>query len=78
MTTKTLLPKFAGVSAIALVAALSIGSFSAQSLATTAEVEAAKSFQTAQNFSTGTQTATKKKKKKKRGKKRRRGSYYSS
>ena len=78
MRTKSLFPKFAGVSAVALVAALSIGSFAPQSIAASTGIKATGSYDVAQNFSTGTQTAVKKKKKKKRkGKRRRRGSYHS-
>ena len=79
MTSRFLLPTFAGVSALALAGALSIGSFKAVST----PADAAQSFQTAQNFSTSSSTrpATTNKvagtKKKKRKKRRRRGSYYS-
>ena len=72
MTSKFLLPTFAGVSALALAGALSIGSFTALST----PADAAQTLQTAQNFSTSatTQPAASQKvagKKKKKRKKRR-------
>ncbi|MEM7428170.1 MAG: hypothetical protein AAF441_18915 [Pseudomonadota bacterium] len=77
MSKKSILPTFAGVSAFALVAALGIGSFAPGTAATTITAKAVQSYEIAQNFSTGTQSAAKKKKKKRRKKRRRRGSYHS-